>query len=121
VYGPAETAHRARGRARNFPTDRGQSEPVPRTGQYCAVMEIEAVGRELADARGSACLIEAPSRRHHHFSLEDGYAVGRLLRQWQVASGAAPIGVKLGFTNQAVERPGARQSILGTDLRHDRH
>jgi 2-oxo-3-hexenedioate decarboxylase len=65
-------------------------------------MDIEAIGRELADARRSARLTEAPSRRYQGFSLEDGYAVGQLLQQWQVASGAAPIGVKLGFTNQAV-------------------
>jgi 2-keto-4-pentenoate hydratase len=36
------------------------------------------------------------------FSLEDGYAVGRLLHEAAVASGWVPVGLKLGFTNPAI-------------------
>jgi 2-keto-4-pentenoate hydratase len=43
-----------------------------------------------------------PSRRDSEFSIEDGYAVGNLLHQGLVDSGWVPVGLKLGFTNQAV-------------------
>ena len=64
-------------------------------------MDVEAVARELSVARKDGSVLTPPSRRHPSFSLKDGYAVGRLLHQERLASGAEPVGLKLGFTNKA--------------------
>jgi 2-oxo-3-hexenedioate decarboxylase len=65
-------------------------------------VDAEGIARELSAARESATLIEPPSARVPGFSWHDGYAVGRKLHEMRVASGATPVGLKLGFTNQAV-------------------
>jgi 2-keto-4-pentenoate hydratase len=65
-------------------------------------MDIAAVAGELSAARKAQRLIPPPSRRNPEFSVEDGYAVGRFLHQEFVDSGWVPIGLKLGFTNQAI-------------------
>ena len=65
-------------------------------------MDIEGVARGLSAARRSHGLVAPPSQRHQGFSLEDGYAVARLLHQERVDSGWVPVGLKLGFTNKTV-------------------
>ena len=66
------------------------------------IVDIESIARQLSGARKSRALVEPPSRRQPMFSLEDGYAVGRLVHEAAVASGWVPVGLKLGFTNPAV-------------------
>jgi 2-keto-4-pentenoate hydratase len=66
------------------------------------IVDIESIARQLSGARKSRGLVEPPSRRQPRFSLEDGYAVGRLVHEAAVASGWVPVGLKLGFTNPAV-------------------
>jgi 2-keto-4-pentenoate hydratase len=65
-------------------------------------MDMEAFATELSAARRAQQLLPPASRGNPGFSLEDGYAVGRLLHQEFVDSGWVPIGLKLGFTNQAI-------------------
>ena len=65
-------------------------------------MDIEGLAGELSAARRAQHLLPPPSQRNPGFSLEDGDAVGRLLHQQFVNSGWVAIGLKLGFTNQAV-------------------
>jgi 2-oxo-3-hexenedioate decarboxylase len=65
-------------------------------------MDIGEVAGELSSARMSRRQLVPPSRRDSEFSIEDGYAVGNLLHQGLVDSGWVPVGLKLGFTNQAV-------------------
>ena len=43
-----------------------------------------------------------PSHQVPRFSLADGYAVAELLHTQKIAAGAKQVGVKLGFTNQAM-------------------
>jgi 2-keto-4-pentenoate hydratase len=65
-------------------------------------MDIAQVAGELSAARCALRTVPPPSHGNPGFSLEDGYAVGRLLHQELVDSGWVPIGLKLGFTNQAI-------------------
>jgi 2-oxo-3-hexenedioate decarboxylase len=65
-------------------------------------VEAEDIARELSNARKAGVLIEPPSSRYPGFTIQDGYAVGRLLDKEARASGAVPAGLKLGFTNRAV-------------------
>jgi 2-oxo-3-hexenedioate decarboxylase len=65
-------------------------------------MDVADIARELSIARQSGVAIEPPSRRHRGFSIDDGYAVGQLLHAERLASGDKTVGLKLGFTNQAV-------------------
>src|SRR5437879_3756518 len=65
-------------------------------------MDATEVARDLATARRERRTVPPPSRRKTGFSVDDGYAVGRVLHQKFVDSGWVPIGLKLGFTNQAI-------------------
>ena len=53
-------------------------------------------------AVGGPHQLPPPSHGNPGFSLEDGYAVGRLLHHELVDSGWVAMGLKLGFTNQAI-------------------
>ncbi|MHB8670151.1 MAG: 2-keto-4-pentenoate hydratase [Acidimicrobiales bacterium] len=64
-------------------------------------MDAKEVAEQLSVARRSRSLLDPPSRRLTSFTIEDGYAVGRLVQQQRLASGWSPVGFKLGFTNQA--------------------
>lgn len=57
---------------------------------------------ELLVARATRGLATPPSERVASFSLADGYGVARLLHEQKLAAGATQVGVKLGFTNQAL-------------------
>ena len=65
-------------------------------------MDNADVARELSAARKARRLLTPPSPSNAEFSLEDGYAVGRLLHQEFVDSGWVPVSLKLGFTNQNI-------------------
>jgi 2-oxo-3-hexenedioate decarboxylase len=57
---------------------------------------------ELLAARARRGLVAPPSERMAPFSLADGYGVARLLHEQKLTTGATQVGVKLGFTNQAL-------------------
>jgi 2-oxo-3-hexenedioate decarboxylase len=63
---------------------------------------LEELAGELIAVRAVQGLVAPPSRRRPPFTLQDGYAVGELLHRRKLAAGATQIGVKLGFTNQAI-------------------
>ena len=64
-------------------------------------MDHDRIAAELAEARSSGRVLDAPSRRHPGFTIGDGYRVGRILHDRRLAAGAVPAGAKLGFTNPA--------------------
>jgi 2-keto-4-pentenoate hydratase len=65
-------------------------------------MDVRKIALELRQARLTGGLVTPPSQRHPVFSLEDGYAVARILHAEALASGSGSVGLKLGFTNQAI-------------------
>ena len=67
-------------------------------------MDLGDVARELSAARRGGAELPPPSDRDPAFSIDDGYAVGRLLHDGTLALGRSQVGVKLGFTNQGVWR-----------------
>jgi 2-keto-4-pentenoate hydratase len=66
------------------------------------VVDLEAIAAELSAARETCSYIEPPSMRGADFSIDDGYRVGSLLHAEALRRGRTQLGVKLGFTNQAV-------------------
>ena len=65
-------------------------------------MDVGEIARRLSTAHRLAEEVEPPSRIDPGFSLTAGYAVGRLLHEERLATGARRVGTKLGFTNQKV-------------------
>jgi 2-oxo-3-hexenedioate decarboxylase len=65
-------------------------------------VDVLDVATTLWHATQSGCLTDPPSGRYPAFTLTDGYAVGRDLRERRLAAGAMQVGVKLGFTNRAL-------------------
>lgn len=65
-------------------------------------MDHDACARDLLAAREAAALVSPPSASDPGFSFADAYAVGARLHGAALASGSAPAGLKLGFTNMAL-------------------
>jgi len=66
------------------------------------VVELDSIVAALSAARAEGSYAELPSASNAEFSIEDGYAVGRLLHARALRDGWTQVGMKLGFTNQAV-------------------
>jgi len=62
---------------------------------------LSRVAADLLRARDTASLTTLPSRSQAGFDLDSGYQVGRALHEGLVGRGYAPVGRKIGFTNQA--------------------
>jgi 2-keto-4-pentenoate hydratase len=65
-------------------------------------MDLDQLASEISSARETSSLLPPPSHDLPGFSIEDGYVVARRLHEQRVASGARPVGMKLGFTNQSL-------------------
>jgi len=65
-------------------------------------MDLKSIAAELSGARATCSYVEPPSTLGALFSIDDGYAVGARLHAGALRRGNTQLGVKLGFTNQAV-------------------
>jgi 2-oxo-3-hexenedioate decarboxylase len=64
--------------------------------------DVTELAGEIEAARATNGVLAPPSRRPDGFSIEDGYAVARLIHERRLAAGVRTAGMKLGFTNQTI-------------------
>jgi 2-oxo-hept-3-ene-1,7-dioate hydratase len=64
---------------------------------------IEALARELYDARKSRVMLRHFSKRHPEMTIEDGYAIQRAWVKLELADGRTIKGRKIGLTSRAMQ------------------
>ncbi|MFY9510064.1 MAG: 2-oxo-hepta-3-ene-1,7-dioic acid hydratase [Rubrivivax sp.] len=65
---------------------------------------IEALARELYDARKQRVQLRHFSKRHPEMTIEDGYAIQRAWVALELADGRRTIGRKIGLTSRAMQQ-----------------